>query len=159
MSAFSACSTSPVRASITKAACGAAAGRPGAASVAHRASSRTAMMAGARGVCRGKAFSVADSPPAPSLPAPPCHRVDAAGPIAPKGGRRGGRRRRAMAEENVRVVLARRPEDVPQRDDFAVETAPVPEPGPGEFVARLDWWSADPAQRGWALDVPNYLPP
>ena len=64
-----------------------------------------------------------------------------------------------MADENVQVVLARRPEDVPQREDFALRTAPVPAPGPGEFLVRLDWWSADPAQRGWALDAPNYLPP
>ena len=64
-----------------------------------------------------------------------------------------------MAEQNTRVVLAARPTGVPERAHFAVDSVPVPDPGPGQFVVRAEVWSADPAQRGWALDVPNYLPP
>ena len=60
---------------------------------------------------------------------------------------------------NRRVILASRPKGVPEAEHFAVDEAPVPDLGPGEFLVRTRFWSVDPAMRGWANDAPNYLPP
>ena len=43
-----------------------------------------------------------------------------------------------------RIVLARRPQGAPVADDFRLETAPSPEPGPGEVLVRAIWLSLDP---------------
>jgi NADPH-dependent curcumin reductase CurA len=40
-----------------------------------------------------------------------------------------------------------------------LETVPVPEPGPGEAVARVRYLSIDPTIRTWMDDAPGYLPP
>ena len=61
--------------------------------------------------------------------------------------------------ENRRVVLAKRPKGVPVADHFAVEEGPVPELQDGQFLVKCEYWSVDPAMRGWVNDVPNYLPP
>ena len=61
--------------------------------------------------------------------------------------------------ENRRVVLADRPKGVPVADHFRVEEAAVPDLGDGQFLVKCDYWSVDPAMRGWVNDVPNYLPP
>ncbi len=60
---------------------------------------------------------------------------------------------------NRRVVLASRPKGVPNPDHFAIEEVDVPDLGDGEFLVKCDYWSVDPAMRGWVNDVPNYLPP
>lgn len=60
---------------------------------------------------------------------------------------------------NRRVLLARRPAGIPVPDDFALDEAAVPEPGPGEFLLRNIYLSVDPAQRGWALAEGNYSTP
>ncbi|NKB60431.1 MAG: zinc-binding dehydrogenase [Alphaproteobacteria bacterium] len=60
---------------------------------------------------------------------------------------------------NRRVVLAKRPKGVPVADHFAVEEAPVPELADGEFLVKCEYWSVDPAMRGWVNEAPNYLPP
>lgn len=60
---------------------------------------------------------------------------------------------------NLRVILANRPKGVPEMAHFSVEEVPAPTPGEGEFLIKTLFWSADPAQRGWANDAPNYLPP
>ena len=60
---------------------------------------------------------------------------------------------------NRRVILSGRPEGVPEAEHFTVEEVPVQAPGEGEFLVKTLYWSADPAQRGWANDAPNYLPP
>jgi NADPH-dependent curcumin reductase CurA len=54
-----------------------------------------------------------------------------------------------MTDGNRRVLLARHPEAEPSDDCFAIETAPVPEPGPGEALVAVRWLSIDPAQRIW----------
>ena len=55
-----------------------------------------------------------------------------------------------MPARNRRVLLARRPQGIPQPEDFALDEAAVPEPGAGEILVRSIYLSADPAQRGWA---------
>ncbi|MEM6905052.1 MAG: NADP-dependent oxidoreductase [Pseudomonadota bacterium] len=64
-----------------------------------------------------------------------------------------------MTEMNRRVILAHRPKGVPGPEHFAVGEVAAPVPGEGEFLIRCSHWSVDPAQRGWANDAPNYLPP
>ena len=42
---------------------------------------------------------------------------------------------------------------------FEVIEAPVPEPGEGEAVVKIEYFSLDPAMRGWVRDERSYLPP
>ena len=60
---------------------------------------------------------------------------------------------------NRRVLLSSRPKGVPEASHFTVEDAVVPEIGDGEFLIKTEFWSVDPAMRGWANDAPNYIPP
>lgn len=60
---------------------------------------------------------------------------------------------------NRRVLLARRPQGIPQPEDFAIDEAAVPEIAEGEFLVRNLYLSADPAQRGWAAAEANYSTP
>jgi NADPH-dependent curcumin reductase CurA len=60
---------------------------------------------------------------------------------------------------NRRVVLARRPHGPVVPGDFAVVTAPVPEPGPGETLVRTLHVSVDAGMRGRLVEAPNYAPP
>ena len=64
-----------------------------------------------------------------------------------------------MAESNRQMVLARRPVGAVRDDDFEVRSVPMPEPGPGEALVRVEWLSFDPTQRGWLNDVESYMPP
>ena len=61
--------------------------------------------------------------------------------------------------ENRQVLLVRRPAGVPQKDDFALSSGPVPSPGLGEILIRNIYLSVDPAQRGWASAEANYAAP
>lgn len=60
---------------------------------------------------------------------------------------------------NRRVLLTSRPKGVPEADHFTVDESAVPEVGDGEFLVKTEYWSIDPAMRGWANDAPNYIPP
>jgi NADPH-dependent curcumin reductase CurA len=60
---------------------------------------------------------------------------------------------------NHRFVLVRRPAGVPQPEDFALQSGPVPQAPAGGFVVRNHFASLDPAQRGWMDDIPSYMPP
>lgn len=66
-----------------------------------------------------------------------------------------------MVEEliNRRVILSSRPKGVPQADHFTVEEVAVRDLKDGEVLVKTEYWSVDPAMRGWANDAPNYLPP
>lgn len=64
-----------------------------------------------------------------------------------------------MSESNRQWVLQRRPRGMVSPDDFALRTAPIPEPAEGELLVRTLWLSFDPTQRGWMEDRPSYLPP
>ncbi|MGH1481885.1 MAG: NADP-dependent oxidoreductase [Geminicoccales bacterium] len=57
------------------------------------------------------------------------------------------------------VVLSARPKGVPKAEHFTVDEIAVPDLGLGEFLVKTEFWSVDPAMRGWANDAPNYLPP
>jgi len=58
-----------------------------------------------------------------------------------------------------RVVLARRPPGEPAESDFRIEEVPVPEPGPGQFLARVIYLSLDPYMRGRMRDAKSYAAP
>ena len=57
------------------------------------------------------------------------------------------------------VVLAARPDGVPQAEHFAVVEAPIRAPQPGEVLVRNEFCSVDPAMRGWVGAVANYSEP
>ncbi len=54
-----------------------------------------------------------------------------------------------MSEGNRRVLLVKHPEAEPADDCYALETAPMPQPGPGEALVAVRHLSIDPAQRIW----------
>jgi NADPH-dependent curcumin reductase CurA len=56
----------------------------------------------------------------------------------------------------VRVTLASRPVGEPREEDFRIEEAPVPEPGPGELLVRVLYVSVDPYQRGRMREQRSY---
>jgi NADPH-dependent curcumin reductase CurA len=58
-----------------------------------------------------------------------------------------------------RVVLARRPPGEPVEADFRIEEVPMPEPGPGQFLARVIYLSLDPYMRGRMRDAASYAQP
>ena len=60
---------------------------------------------------------------------------------------------------NRRVTLSSRPKGIPQAEHFSVDEIPVPDLVDGEILIENDYWSVDPAMRGWVNDLPNYLPP
>jgi len=65
----------------------------------------------------------------------------------------------ATPSVNRQVVLASRPEGVPQATHFRVVETPVPRPGPGQVLVRNRWLSVEPAMRGWVNAVANYSEP
>jgi NADPH-dependent curcumin reductase CurA len=60
---------------------------------------------------------------------------------------------------NRKILLAQRPVEMFTDESFEVVEEPVPEPGDGEAVVKIEYLSLDPTQRGWARDEPSYLPP
>ena len=60
---------------------------------------------------------------------------------------------------NRQVLLASRPEGIPQAGHFRIVEAPVPVPGPGQILVRNTWLSVEPAMRGWVSAVANYSEP
>jgi NADPH-dependent curcumin reductase CurA len=54
-------------------------------------------------------------------------------------------------------VLARRPDGVPQAEDFRLDTAAIPEPQDGEVVVAVDYVSIDPGMRS-RLSKDSYAP-
>jgi NADPH-dependent curcumin reductase CurA len=54
--------------------------------------------------------------------------------------------------ENRRWVLARRPQGLVEQADFRLETAPVPEPAPGEFLVRVIYLSLAPVMAQYVTD-------
>ena len=53
-----------------------------------------------------------------------------------------------MSDQMQHITLASRPTGAPTSDNFALETAPVPTPGPGEMLVRVHYMSLDPYMRG-----------
>ena len=60
---------------------------------------------------------------------------------------------------NRQVVLAARPNGIPQAHDFEIVTRPMPMPGDGEVRVRNLFLSVEPAMRGWVSSVGNYSEP
>ena len=60
---------------------------------------------------------------------------------------------------NRQVLLASRPEGIPQAEHFRIVSTPVPVPGPGQVLVRNQWLSVEPAMRGWVSAVANYSEP
>jgi NADPH-dependent curcumin reductase CurA len=59
--------------------------------------------------------------------------------------------------DNRQLLLRRRPEGMPQDDDFELVTTAMPEPGDGQVVVKNLYLSIDPTIRGW-IDRDTYLP-
>src|SRR5688572_3934824 len=53
---------------------------------------------------------------------------------------------------NRQYVLLQRPKGPLSESDFEYREGPVPEPGPGEVLARTLYLSIDPANRAWITD-------
>lgn len=64
-----------------------------------------------------------------------------------------------LPASNRQALLARRPNGVPQPDDFSLGEAAVPKPASGQALVRNIYLSVDPAQRGWASAEANYSAP
>ncbi|QMW23516.1 NADP-dependent oxidoreductase [Sandaracinobacteroides saxicola] len=57
-------------------------------------------------------------------------------------------------------LLADHPRGRPLRDgDFTLVTRDLPEPGAGEMLLKVLWLGFDPAQKGWAENVADYVAP
>lgn len=60
---------------------------------------------------------------------------------------------------NRQVVLASRPEGIPQAEHFRVIDAPMPTASAGQVVVRNRFLSVEPAMRGWVNAAANYSTP
>lgn len=63
------------------------------------------------------------------------------------------------ATRNRQVILAARPEAIPEACHFELRDAALPVHGEGEMVVRNRFLSVDPAMRGWVSAVANYSDP
>jgi NADPH-dependent curcumin reductase CurA len=64
-----------------------------------------------------------------------------------------------MTPMNRQVRLAARPTGLPKPEDWEHTTEPVPDPGEGEVLVRMELLSLDPAMRGWMNEGRSYVPP
>ena len=64
-----------------------------------------------------------------------------------------------MPEQNLQILLARRPDGEPTPDCFELREAPRPKPGPGEVLVRHEWLSLDPYMRGRMSAAKSYAKP
>jgi NADPH-dependent curcumin reductase CurA len=60
---------------------------------------------------------------------------------------------------NRQILLKGRPEGEPSEANFESVEAPIPEPGPGQFLARTLFLSLDPYMRGRMSAGPSYAAP
>ena len=64
-----------------------------------------------------------------------------------------------MAEQNVRIVLARRPQGTVTAECFGSERTGIPEPAEGEVIVRNRLLSLDPYMRPRMTELHSYTPP
>jgi NADPH-dependent curcumin reductase len=64
-----------------------------------------------------------------------------------------------MDPVNHQFQLAARPVGLPKPSDWTYAETPVPEPGDGEVLVKVQFISLDPAMRGWMNDARSYIPP
>ena len=60
---------------------------------------------------------------------------------------------------NKQLKLAQRPQGLPTKDTWTLETNEIPTAKDGEFVIEHHYISLDPAMRGWMNDMKSYIPP
>lgn len=60
---------------------------------------------------------------------------------------------------NRQVILTSRPTDIPQADNFSIDTSDIPAIAEGEILVRNIYLSVEPAMRGWVSAVANYSEP
>lgn len=60
---------------------------------------------------------------------------------------------------NKQLKLAKRPEGMPDKDTWTLESNPIPELKEGEVLIKNHYISLDPAMRGWMRDAKSYIPP
>lgn len=65
----------------------------------------------------------------------------------------------AVPLRNRQVVLAARPNGIPQAEHFRLVEAPVPALQEGQFLVRNEFLSVEPAMRGWVNAAANYSDP
>ena len=64
-----------------------------------------------------------------------------------------------VANQNHQIRMAARPEGMPRPSDFALTSAPIPDPGTDEVLVRGLWLSLDPYMRGRMADAAAYTRP
>ena len=57
------------------------------------------------------------------------------------------------------IQLVQRPVGVPKASDFRIVDVPLPDPGPGEVLLKMEWLSLDPYMRGRMSDARSYAAP
>lgn len=60
---------------------------------------------------------------------------------------------------NRQVLLAHRPDGIPQSKHFSIVESEIPALKSGEVLVRNQWLSVEPAMRGWVNAVGNYSEP
>ncbi|MEZ0471246.1 NADP-dependent oxidoreductase [Luteimonas salinilitoris] len=63
------------------------------------------------------------------------------------------------AADNIRIVLASRPQGEPAAENFRVERVPLPRPAKGQVLLRNRWLSLDPYMRGRMNAGRSYVAP
>jgi NADPH-dependent curcumin reductase CurA len=58
---------------------------------------------------------------------------------------------------NNKIILHSRPTGLPERENFSLVSDPLPIPGEGEVLVRIDLISLDPAMRGWMNEGTTYI--
>ncbi|HUT88390.1 MAG TPA: NADP-dependent oxidoreductase [Thermoguttaceae bacterium] len=64
-----------------------------------------------------------------------------------------------MAKKDHHIILAARPEGLPKETDFKPVEAPMPEPGEGQFLVKINYLSVDPYMRGRISEIQSYAEP
>jgi NADPH-dependent curcumin reductase CurA len=64
-----------------------------------------------------------------------------------------------MPTENRQIRLAARPQGLPTPDVWEHTTEELADPGPGQFLVKVEYLSLDPAMRGWMNEGKSYIPP
>jgi hypothetical protein len=65
----------------------------------------------------------------------------------------------SLPQRNRQVLLVKRPEAIPQGEDFALVDVAIDRPAKDQILVRNIFLSVDPAQRGWASEGTNYSAP
>ncbi len=60
---------------------------------------------------------------------------------------------------NKKILLAKRPEGLPDKDTFKFVETEINKPEKGEVLIRTIYVSVDPYMRGRMIDAPSYVPP